>query len=419
MVDNSFRQYIPRHAEALVEQALADTRVVLVNGARQCGKSTLARRVAARHDGQWLSFDNPQTLAQAHFDPVSLVTSDRLVIIDEVQRYPEILLTIKQIVDEHPRPGSFLITGSAHVMGLRSVPDTLPGRVETIELWPFSQGEIDGTPDGFIDVAFQYPRELTATSDLGRADYAERIARGGFPEAIGRTERRRASFLSNYVADLVNRDVTQVAEIQRGMEFRQILNLLAGQTSGLLVPANLAMATGLSKTTVSRYLAVMAEVFLTKITPAWSRGTTGRTTKTPKLQFVDSGVAVRLAGHDSRSLLRQDAPIGPMLESFVAMELARQATWSQTAVQLFHYRTKDGQEVDILLQDALGRTIGIEVKASSTVRGDDFRGLSHLAQRLGDDFLAGVVLYTGGVTSRFGDRLVAMPVSALWQTRRA
>lgn len=409
-------QLIPRRAERVVEEATADTRAVRINGARQSGKSTLARQIARRHNAVWKSFDDPQTLAAAHFDPADIVDSDRMVVIDEVQRYPDILLPIKLRVDENPRPGSFLLTGSAQVMGLRSVPDALPGRVETVELWPLSQGEIDSAPDGFIDAVFTDATAVSVTSDLAKPDYAARIVRGGFPEAVTRTGRRRSMFLRNYVADLINRDVTQVAEIQRGPEFRTILQRLAAQASGLLVLANLANATGLSKTTVSRYVAVMQEVFLAKLIPAWSRGPSSRATKTPKLAFVDSGIAARLIGHDEHSLLRSGAPLGPLLEGFVTMELARQATWSMTEVQVLHYRTKDQDEVDIVLEDLRGHVVGIEIKASSMVRGDDFNGLRHLAERAGDDFLAGIVLYAGRTTVSFGRPFKAMPISAVWQT---
>ncbi|MCL2090010.1 MAG: ATP-binding protein [Micrococcales bacterium] len=410
---------VVRRAEGLVEQAVADTRVILLNGARQAGKSTLARQVARRHDASWRSFDNPQTRSAATFDPIDFVRADQMIVIDEVQRVPDILLPIKLQVDENPRPGSFLLTGSARVMGLKHVTDTLPGRVETIELWPFSQGEIDGAPDDFVDSVLTDPLALRPTSELTKHDYVERVCRGGFPDAVFRPEGRRSVFLRNYVADLVNREATQVAEIQRTPQMRTLIQLLAAQVGGLLVPANLAQTTGLSKTTVSKYLAVLHEVFLIKIIPAWSRGATARAVKTPKLAFVDSGLAAQVAGHDSRSLLRADALLGGLLENFVAMELARQTSWSTTDAEVFHYRTKDGVEVDIVLQDRRGAVVGIEVKASSTVVSADFSGLRHLATRLGSDFLAGIVLYTGPETLSFGPNLRAMPVSALWQTQTA
>jgi predicted AAA+ superfamily ATPase len=398
-----------------VEDATMDTRVILLNGARQSGKSTLARQVARHHDAIWTSFDNPQTLSAARSDPLDFVRSERMTVIDEVQRYPEILLPIKLQVDEDPRPGAFLLTGSAHVMGLRSVPDTLPGRVETIELWPLSQGEMDSAPDGFVDAVFQDMSALAVTSTLTKADYAERIARGGFPESVARTGRRREVFLRNYVADLVNREVTQVAEVEHGPAFHQLIRLAATRSGELLVPANLAQTTGLSKTTVSRYLAIMHEVFLVKILPAWASGSVGRAIKTPKLAFVDSGVATHLLGHNAHSLLRPGAPFGPLLEGFAAMELARQATWSLTHVNLFHYRSKDKQEVDLVLLNSLGQIVGLEIKASTTARGEDFNGLKHLAARTGSDFLGGILLYAGTTTMSFGDRFKAMPLSSIWQ----
>jgi predicted AAA+ superfamily ATPase len=337
-----------------------------------------------------------------------------MLVIDEVQRYPEILLPIKLRVDEDQRAGAFLLTGSAHVMGLRAIPDALPGRVETIELWPFSQGEIDGEPDGFIDAVFGHGVDVVSSE--GRGDCVQRVARGGFPESVARSGRRRGAFMRNYIGDLINREVTQVAEIQRGQEFRTLVRLLAAQSGQLVVPAKLSRATGLSQTTVSKYLAIMNEVFLIKLIPAWSRGAASRAVKTPKLAFVDSGIACGLLGHDARALDRRET-IGPLLEGFVAMELARQATWSDTSVQLFHYRNKDQQEVDIVLEDARGRVVGIEVKASTTVRGEDFSGLRHLARLVGDDFLAGIVLYAGNATAHFGERLQAVPLPALWTAK--
>ncbi|MDR2379841.1 MAG: ATP-binding protein [Bifidobacteriaceae bacterium] len=406
---------VQRHAERLIEEAVSDTRVILVNGARQAGKSTLARLVAKRHDAEWRSFDDPQTLGEAKFDPRAFVVSDRMIVIDEVQRYPEILLSIKERVDTHPRPGSFLLTGSAHVMGLRSVPDRLVGRIETIELWPFSQGEIDGTPDGFIDRVFSDPLGVRANSSLTKADYAARVVTGGFPEAQARSGRRLTAFYRNYFADLVNREVRQVWEVQRADEFLALARLAAPANSGLLVPANLARATGLAKGTVSRYLAILHEVFAIKIIPAWAASPSGRVLKTPKLAFVDSGLVAEVLNYDVRSLIRLSSAFGGLLESFVAMELARAATWSLTGPTLSHYRTKDGVEVDIVLQDRAGRVVGIEVKASSTVRGDDFKALRHLARRLGPDFLVGLVLYAGPTTASFGDRFRAMPISAVWE----
>ncbi|WP_239089408.1 ATP-binding protein [Sphaerimonospora thailandensis] len=407
---------VPRHVEKVATAALEDTRVVLINGARQSGKSTLVRLLAKDRNAEWRNLDTPVARQAAQADPAGFVSFPNLMVIDEIQRVPELLLAIKEQVDTDPRPGRFLLTGSARVLGLRSLPDALPGRMETIELWPFSQGEIDGTADRFVDVIFAEGADLRHTSAVSRADYAERVVRGGFPEAVARTNpRRRERFLDSYVSDLIARDVSQLSEIERTAEMRALVRSVAARSGQLLVGNALGAAIGLPATTVHRYLGLLEEVFLIKRIPAWSRNLSTRAIGTPKVAFVDSGVAANLLGIDARNLIRPDGQFGPLLEGFVLMELARQLSWSDERVELFHYRTKDKVEVDAVLENRQGRVVGIEIKASSTVRPDDFRGLNHLAARLGDDFVAGVVLYTGTQTLPFGPRLRAVPVSALWE----
>ncbi len=407
---------LPRRAASIVADALADTRVVLVTGARQCGKSTLVRVQAKDRSAEWRNLDSAVTRQAAASDPTGFVDFGELMVIDEIQRVPELLLAIKEQVDTDPRPGRYLLTGSARVLGLRALPDTLPGRTETIELWPFSQGEIDGLPDGFVDAAFADPGALHHTSAVSRGDYAERIVRGGFPEAVARANpARRERFFDSYVADLVARDVSQLSEIERPAQLRALLRLLAARSGQLLVGNALSNDLEVSARTVPRYLSLLEEVFLIKRIPAWSRNVSSRAISTSKVAFVDSGVAANLLDADARSLVRPGGPFGPLLEGFVLMELARQLTWSRRRAELFHYRTKDGTEVDAVLEDRHGRVVGIEVKASSTVRSEDFRGLRHLADRLGADFVAGLVLYTGTQTFPFGPRLRAVPASALWE----
>lgn len=407
---------LPRHAAAAVSEALTDTRVVLVNGARQCGKSTLVAHIGSDLAATWRSLDRAATRQAAETDPTSFVEVEQLMVIDEVQRVPDLLLAIKETVDSDPRPGRFLLTGSAKVMALRAVPDALPGRMETIELWPLSQGEIDGQPDRFIDAAFALGPKVDHNSTQTRTDYAERVTRGGFPEAISRTGKRRARFFQSYVADLINREVLQLSEIERGSEMRALIRLSAARSGQLLVPGTLGGQIGLPRDTVTRYLRLLEEVFLIKRVPAWSRNLSARATSTPKVAMVDSGVAARLCGADVATLLTPGSPWGQLLEGFVLMELARQVTWSDQDVELYHYRTKDGVEVDAVLENSRREVIAIEVKASATVRPEDFRGLRHLDERLGDDLLAGYVLYTGPETLPFGPKFRALPVSALWET---
>jgi len=404
-----------RHAAAIVETALADTRVVLVNGARQSGKSTLVAKVAGSRGAQWRSLDRTATRQAAEFDPTEFVADADFMVIDEVQRVPELFLAIKETVDAEPHR-RFLLTGSARVLGMRGLPDALPGRMETIELWPLSQGEIDSKPDRFVDSIFELGPELRITSAESRSGYVDRVVRGGFPESVARAGSRRERFLDSYVADIVNRDVIQLSEIERGPEMRALTRLVAARSGQLLVPGSLANALGLRQQTIGRYLGLLEDVFLIKRIPAWSRNLTSRAVGTAKVAMVDSGIAANLLDLDAESLRQPGSLLGPLLEGFVAMEIARQLSWSQQRAELYHYRTKDQVEVDIVLENRHGHVVAIDVKAASTVRAEDFRGLRHLADRLGDDLIVGVVLYTGQQTLPFGPRFRAIPISALWET---
>jgi predicted AAA+ superfamily ATPase len=416
---SQYQVLVPRHAASIVAAALADTRVVLVNGARQCGKSTLVRRLTDGSATELRDLDIAAVRSAAAADPAGFVDyAADLMVIDEIQRVPELLLAIKHEVDTDPRPGRFVLTGSSRLLGLRDLPDALPGRMETIELWPFSQGEIDGKPDGFIDAIFAEGPQLHHTSTVNRADYAARVVRGGFPQAVARsTPRRRELFFDSYLGDLISRDVHQLSELERIPQLRALLRLLAARSGGLLVAGSLSNELGISQPTVTRYVALLQEVFLIKRIPAWSRNVSTRAIGTPKVAFVDSGIAANLLDTDAHGLRRPDSWFGPLLEGFVLMELARQGTWSRLRIELSHYRTKDKVEVDAVLEDRNGRVVGMEVKAASTVRVEDFNGLRHLAARLGDDFVVGVVFYTGAQTLSFGPRLRAIPISALWEAQ--
>ncbi|WP_433515701.1 ATP-binding protein [Nonomuraea sp. CA-143628] len=407
----------PRRAEAMALEALSDTRVVVVNGARQVGKSTLASLIAAQADNaRQLYLDDPAILAAAEEDPVAFVQHDGLLMIDEIQRTPQLLLPIKHEVDRHPRAGRFLLIGSARLLGLRDLPDALPGRTETIELWPLSQGEIDSAPDGFVDHVFTHGADVAMNpSPLRKPDYVDRALRGGYPEAVRRDPgRRRNRFFDSYITDLVTRDVRQISDIERPAEMRRLLSVIGARMGGLAVVQSIAGDVGLPRVTLSRYLDLLELIFVIKRIPAWSSNLTTRAISTPKLIVTDSGLGGRLIGMSTERARDVTAPIGPLLENFAIGEVARQLTWANESVQLFHYRDRDQIEVDMVLEHASGEVIGLEVKAAETVRGDDFRGLRHLADRLGARFRAGFVLYTGEQSLSFGERLRALPMSSLW-----
>ncbi|MDN3358212.1 ATP-binding protein [Actinomadura sp. DC4] len=404
--------YVPRQAAELITEAIADTRVVVVNGARQVGKSTLAEMVLRQEKNGVARFlDDPVTRAAAIEDPVRFVRHDGLMLIDEVQRVPDLWLAIKHLVDRDPRPGRFLLTGSARLLALRSLPDALPGRSETIELWPLSQGEIDGAPDRFVDAAFAYGADLRAApSELQRKDYLARTARGGYPEARRReSPQRRQRFFEGYLSDLLSRDVKQVADIEKAGDMRRLVALLAAQTAGLLNVNRLAGELSITAPTVRSYIEILETVYVIRLIPAWSPNATSRAISTPKVIFVDSG----LAGYLTTGAVT-DAALGGRLENFALGELARQLTWAHTPARLYHYRDRDQYEVDGVLEDNAGRVVGVEIKAAETVRADDFRGLKRLQRRLGPRFHAGFVLYCGTESLSFGDGLTCLPISALW-----
>jgi len=398
---------------------MADTRVVVLNGARQTGKSTLARLVAERHPGAEVRYlDEAVVRAAAEADPASFVRHDGLLVIDEVHRVPDLMLAIKHEVDRDPRPGRFLLTGSARLFGLHDIPDLLPGRSETIELWPLSQGEIARSADGFIDSVFAHGAELTVpTSELRRPDYLERALRGGYPEAVRRTDPgRRARFFESYVSDLINRDVRQISDIGRPADMRRLINLVAAQMASLVTVHSVAQALQLSASTLRRYLDLLELLFVVRRIPAWSTNLTTRAVATPKLLVADTGLAGHLTGTTLKRAKHPTAPVGPLMENFVLGELARQLSWTSEPVRLYHYRDRDAYEVDAILERASGEVVAIEVKAGETVRDEDFRGIRNLTRRLGDNLIAGIVLYAGGQALPFGERLRALPISTLWTT---
>lgn len=397
--------------------ALTDTRVVVINGARQAGKSTLARQVAAgRSHVEVRYLDQAAVRAAAEADPALFVRHEGLLVLDEVQRVPDLLLSIKHEVDTDPRPGRFLLTGSARLLAMKGIPDLLPGRSETVELWPLSQGEIDLEPDGFVDAVFEHGSELPATeSPLRREDYLARALRGGYPEAVRRADLgRRARFFESYVTDLINRDVRQVSEIERPADMRRLVNLMAASMATTAVPNAFANRLRLPASTVKRYLDLLELLYVAHRVPAWSTNLTTRAVATPKLLMVDTGLAGHLAGMSLKRARHPTAPVGQVIENFVLSELARQLTWAEEPVRMYHYRDRDNQEVDAVLERASGEVVAVEVKAAETVRAGDFAGIKHLQRRLGEQLHAGIVLYAGGQPLPFGDRLRALPISTLW-----
>ena len=404
-----------RNVERALSDALADTRVVVVTGARQVGKSTLVKvALADRDDVDMRRLDRPVELAAARRDPESFVRHDGLLVVDEIQRAPELILPIKARVDDDPRPGQYVLTGSARLLGLRALPDSLIGRSETIELWPFSQGELVGVVDRFVDALFAEGPLVRIQSTLLRNDYLGRALVGGYPEATKRTDPRRRRYFDSYVDDLIDRDITQLSDIQRRPDLLRLLLVLAQRMATPISVQNVAADLAVPKSTVDRYIALLEEVFVVKRLRGWATSATKRATQREKLVFVDSGLGAHLGGLTLANISRNESVAGQLLENFVIGEICRQLTWSDMGARPYHYRDRDGREVDLLLEGRDGSIVALEVKAGATVRAEDFRHLAFLRDALGDRFHRGAVLYTGDKTLDFGDRLVVTPIAALW-----
>jgi predicted AAA+ superfamily ATPase len=406
-VTGDYLKMLERHLRPIVEEALSDTPAVLLVGARQTGKTTLAKLLAERHAGTaYLTMDDSTILDSAQTDPEGFLASlPPRAVLDEVQRAPGLLLAMKAVIDLDRKPGRFLLTGSADVLSMPRVAESLAGRMEVATLWPLSQGELSGNRERFVDtlLAGKLPG---SRGEAGGDDILDRILRGGFPEAVARDRPgRRRAFFDGYVTTLLQRDVRDIADIERPAALRRLLQLCSVRTASILNRAELSRTLGLPASTLERYLAILQALFLVQEVPAWASNRGKRLVRAPKVHVVDSGLAASLS--DPQAL-------APLLESFVAAELRKQISWSEARPSLYHFRTHAGGEVDLVLEDARGRVVGLEVKAAAAASGSDFAGLRTLAETAGKAFVQGVVLYLGRAKVPFGPHLTALPLDALW-----
>jgi predicted AAA+ superfamily ATPase len=404
----------PRFAAARIERALADTRVVLLAGPRQAGKTTLAQSLAGP-DRAYFTLDNATTLAAARADPTGFVRSLEWAVIDEIQRAPELLLAIKESVDADPGPGRFLITGSANLMTLPRVADSLAGRMETVRLLPLAQSEIRaGAQGGFFQSIFDGEPPKPGEPIVGAA-LTDAVLAGGYPEALARkTWGRRQDWYMDYIDAIVQRDVRDIASVDQLDRMPRLLRVLAQHAGQLINHAGAGAAIGLNHVTTQKYTAIFEQLFLIRTLPPWHNNALKRLVTRPKLHFLDSGLLAALRGVTPEHIARSRDPFGPILESFVFAELLKIAGWDDERLTFSHYRDKDQYEVDIVIEDRRGRVVGLEVKASATVTAEDFRGLRRLAETAGDRFVCGLVLYDHDRIVPFGDRLRAVPLSCLW-----
>ncbi len=410
-----------RHLTEQLFQALEDTPAVLINGARQTGKSTLAQLPELKQQGrQYLTFDDPGVLAAAKRDPNGFIAGlTAPVTLDEVQHAPELFPAIKMAIDRKREPGRFLLTGSANVLLLPKLSESLAGRMELLTLWPFSQGEIHGVKEGFVDALFS-KRPVWASGEnthLQRDKLFEKILSGGYPLAIARkTEARRKAWFQSYLTTILQHDIRDLTHVADVTAVPRLLSVVATRAGSLLNFADLSRSLGLPQTTLKRYFALLEATFLTQLLRPWSSNLGQRVIQTPKVYLNDTGLLAHLLGLTVERLNVDGTLAGGVLENFVLMELRKQSAWSETQPEFYFWRTASGQEVDIVLEDSSGRLVGIEIKASATLGGSDVRGLQAMANAAGPRWVRGVVLYTGSEVIPFSSNLHGLPVSQLWET---
>jgi uncharacterized protein len=413
-MDEPQSKLYPRFAGIPLNVALEDTPVVLVTGPRQCGKTTLVRDLTA-NEREFLTLDDDTVLAAARSDPAGMLRNLNKCTIDEVQRAPGLLRAIKKSVDENRRPGRFLLTGSANLLTVPQVSESLAGRMEIVNLLPLAQAEIRGHKAEFLKAAFAGKPPRPAETLTGK-DLVQTVLIGGYPEMVRRKRpERRQAWARDYVRAIVERDVRDVAEVERLDRMPRLVHVLANYSSQLTNFTQIGAAIGFDDKTTRKYIGILEQLFLVRRVEPWFRNELKRLVKTPKLHFLDSGLLAALLGVTAERVAKDRTIFGKLLETFVFSEILKQITWRPSPCNVYHYRDKDQDEVDLVLEDTGGSIVGVEVKASATVAAADFKGLKKLAASGGDSFRLGMVLYDGNRLVPFGDQLFAVPLACLWQ----
>ena len=388
--------------------------IFIVTAPSGAGKTTLVRHIAAQQGLRYLTLDDGLTLLSAREDPVGMVRSLDRAVIDEIQRAPQLLLAIKKSVDEDRRPGRFLLTGSANLMALPTVADSLAGRMETLSLLPLSQSEMALRQANWIDQAFAGRILQASTPAVGEA-LVERVLRGGYPEAVARPAgRRRTTWARQYIDALIERDVRDIAHIDKLDQLPRFLRALAHTAGQMCNYTQLGAQVGLDGKTALRYCGVFEQMYLLQRIDVWARNRLSRVVKTAKLQFLDAGLLASLLDLTAQEVAQDRTRFGNVLETFVFGELLKHSTTAQDDYRLMYYRDADKFEVDVVIENAAGQLVGVEVKAAATVKASDLRGLKKWAALAGPQFRLGVVLYDGTETLPLGDGLWAAPLSSLW-----
>ena len=415
---------IDRRILSVIADRMTEAPVVVLHGARSVGKSTVLTELARTHDVEITDLDDPAVRSRVQASPSDAVRGPSPVCIDEYQHVPELLQAIKAELNKSYDTGRWLLTGSASFWALPRGTQALTGRMQLVEVMPFSQGEIDGTHENFLDIALTDPEALTVPNRrvTEREEYEQRACRGGMPLAVRAEVRRRANFYRSYLATALTRDILDLSRVRQINVLPRLMERLAGQTGQVLNIVKASNDAGIEPRTGDNYVRLLEALFLIRRLPAWGRTLRSRAVHSPKLLVVDSGLAAYLLGITPEKLARRDpaalSEFGHLFETFVVGEILKQASWSDHVREMGHWRTHDGQEVDLVTETHDGNVIGFEIKAGREVDQKALRGLIALRETLGDQFQAGFLLNTGTEAYRIHDRIHVCPIDRLWQTNR-
>jgi predicted AAA+ superfamily ATPase len=410
-----FHAMIERKIKPQLMAALSDSPVVLIHGARQTGKSTLVKSIAEDdYPAKYITFDDSSILSAALNNPYDFITGyQENLIIDEVQRSPEIFLAIKSSVDKNRKPGKFILTGSANVLLLPKISESLAGRMEILRLYPLAQNEISECKNNLVEEISKNNFNLNyrVTSD----NFINKVLSGGFPEMLTRQDRKRQkAWFSSYITTILQRDVRDVANIEKLNDLPKLLRLFASRAGTMLNYAEFSRSSAIPQTTLKRYVSLFEAIFMIHIVPAWSGNLSKRLIKTPKLYLNDTGLLSHLIGFEPERIISDALMWGRILENFVLMEMLKQSSWSDLVLSLYHYRTASGQEIDFIIERNDGKVIAVEVKATSKIDAKDFNHIKVFADETKDKFLRGILFYTGSEIIPFSKNLIALPINALW-----
>ena len=408
---------IPRQLISLLAESIEDSPVTLIHGPRQCGKTTLAKIVGKSLGYSYFTLDDADTRVVAQNDPMGFISDcPDQAILDEIQRVPELFRILKLSVDRNRKPGRFILTGSTNVLLVPELTDALVGRMETLRLHPLSQQEIEQTQaPSFLERLFAGNFQTRQKKRLAK-NLIDRVVAGGYPAALARPlGRRRSSWYRNYVTNLIQKDVLDLARIRSLEAIPKLLTAAANLSGQLFNVSAMSSKLQMNRNTVRDYATLLEQQFLIERLPPWYNNRMKRLVKTPKIHVGDTGLACAMLGIDSNFLSKNRDQLGRLVESFVFQELKRQASSSDKPYVFYHFRDRDDVEVDMIIEHGAFELAGIEVKAAATVFKSDFKGLRKIKAAYPDKFTFGAVLYDGEICASYGDGMYVVPIRMLWE----